>query len=175
MKVVLLGSTDVDTMQFAQAAFDQCQISVNRGIDLHPLPLNETLKFLTQIGTFAGDCDNVSVFLRECERELTFLNFIFLVSFDEGKINETLKFLRFSELNFVATPHRDDLAVVAGNLRQWVYACMEGTNSHHLEVVEFFDHVFLLLAEVEELSPIFKRFHRDNIRGTHLFNLRKTK
>ena len=175
MKVVLLGSTDIDTALFARAAYDQSRISVNRGVDLHPLPLAEPLHFLTQIGTFAGDCDNVSVFLRECERELTFLSYIFLVTFAEGGSHETLKFLRFSELNFVAAPHQDELAVVVGNLRQWVYACMEGTHSPHTEVIEFFDRVFLLLAEIEELSPVFKRFYRDNIPGTHFFKLRKIK
>jgi hypothetical protein len=172
MQIALLGSTSVDVDLFARAAYETSQIGVNRGVDLHPLHLNETLQFLTQIGTFANDCDNVAVFLRECERELTFLHYIFLVAFEEVPHHESLKFLRYSELNFVATPHNENLVVVAGNLRQWVYACMEGTNSQYPEVVEFFDHIFLALAEVEELSPIFKRFHRDNIDGSHLFKLR---
>ncbi len=175
MQVALLGSTSVDIQLFAQAAMQHAQIGVNRGVDLHPLPLNEALQFLTQIGTFASDCDNVAVFLRECERELTFLHFIFLVAFEGSPKDESLKFLRYSELNFVASPLSEDLAVVAGNLREWVYSCMEGTNSQHLEVVELFDHIFLALAEVEELSPIFKRFHRDGIEGSHLFKLRKIK
>ena len=174
MRVCLLGSTEVDTNLFAEEVHKRAQIGVNREVDQHPFDLPEGLQFLTQIGTFSGDCSNVSVFLRESERELTFLHYVFFVDFEEGDYYETLKFLRFSELNFVAMPGRENLAVLAGNLRQWTCGCLEGTNSSHDEVVEFFDRIFILLAEVQDLAPIFKRFHRDTIRGSHLFRLRKT-
>jgi len=173
MQVELLGSTDVDVDTFAVAAFDHSQISLNRGADLYQLPMNEKLKFLTQIGTFAGNCDNVSIFLRECERELTFLSYIFLIGLDEQEIQDVLKFLRFSELNFVALPHRGDLAVMVGNLRQLTQACLEGTNSPHNCVVELFDRIFLILTEREGLSAIMKRYHRDPIQGSQLFRLRR--
>jgi len=167
---MLIGQTDIDQWAIASTAWKANRIACNQMIDQCPVDLHDNSKFLTQIGVLQSCTQDTLGFLRTCERELSFLFFVFM-----GETNEALeRFLRHADLYGLPVHGDNDFVIVAGTLKQWVVSCLEGTNQPAADVVEWFCRVRVLLSEKAGVQHVLSRFYDEpvEIDNRQLFRLR---